>query len=191
MKYKVGDRVKIKSWEQMAEEYGVRKTKEGTEYIANPGYHFLEEMKYYCGKIMEIRKKCDTGYSMQDTGYVWTDEMIVHKMLPNDATYNDLESDMLITYKSGARFFVTILNGKKCLIGENCIVSYVPATATKLNDDQVKKVERVTQIGTMRSILNPKNSYVTWKAPKEMTVEEAEEKLKEILKVPVHIKINS
>ena len=48
---------------------------------------------------MEIRKKCDMGYSMQDTGYVWTDEMIVHKMLPNDATYNDLESDMLITYK--------------------------------------------------------------------------------------------
>lgn len=111
--------------------------------------------------------------------------------LPDDATYNDLEPDMLVTYKSGNKYFTTIINGNKYFIGENCIVSHVPQTSTKLSDDCVEKVEKVTTIGNMRSFLNPINSYVVWKSPEEMTVTEAEEKLKEILKVPVRIKINS
>lgn len=193
MKYKVGDRVKIKSWDQMAEEYGVHRDETGMQYIDTPGYRFIEDMKIHCGNTMEIQYIFDNAYMMIETGYTWTDEMIecIEDRLPDDATYNDLEPDMLITYKSGNKYFITIINENKWLIGEHGIVSHVPTTATQLGDDGIKKVEKVTEIGNGRSILNPKNSYIIWKAPEEMTVAEAEEKLEEILKCPVHIKINS
>lgn len=81
MKYKVGDRVKIKSWEQMAEEYGVNKDKIGMKYIDTPCYRFLKEMKIYCGDIMEIKYVCPNNtYWMKKSNYVWTDEMIECKV---------------------------------------------------------------------------------------------------------------
>lgn len=198
MKYKVGDRVKIKSWEQMALEYGgtYRYDEEQIQICINtPDYCFLSEMKIYCGDIMEIVcVRTNNTYYMKGSDHVWTDEMIeriVANLLPDDATYNDLEPDMVLTYKDGNRFFTTMVNEEKCLIGENCVVSHFPKRAIKLMDDQVKKVEKVTEIGRMRSVFCPKNSYVVWEENKEMTVAEVEEALGKILKVSVHIKINS
>lgn len=45
-RYKVGDIVQIRQWDDMAEEFGT--TIHGS--IACRSWHFVEEMKKYCGK---------------------------------------------------------------------------------------------------------------------------------------------
>lgn len=189
MKYKVGDRVKIKSWDEMAEEYGVHRDETGMQYIDTPGYRFIEDMEIYCGNTMKIQYIRDNGYMMIETGYTWTDEMIecIDDRLPDDATYNDLEPDMLVTYKSGSKYFVTIINGKNCFINKDGGVLCNLKDGTKLEDDEIQKVEKVTKIRSGDCICYPTNSRVIWKAPEIMTVEEAEKALREVLNVPVHI----
>lgn len=192
MKYKVGDKVKIKSWEQMAEEYGVHRDEGGMQYIDTPRYRFIEDMKIYCGDTMKIQCILDNGYLMTETRYTWTDEMIecISDRLPDDATYNDLDSDMLVTYKSGSKYFVTIINGENCFINKDGGVLCHLKDGTKLKDDEIQKVEKVTKIRSGDCICYPTNSHVIWKAPKIMTAEEAEKVLRETLKVPVHITIS-
>lgn len=192
MKYKVGDKVKIKSWEQMAEEYGVHRDEGGMQYIDTPSYRFIEDMTLYCGNTLEIQHIFDNGYMMIGLGYTWTDEMIEYltEELPGDATYNDLDSDMLVTYKSGLKYFVTIINGEKYFINEDGIILRVPEDETKLKDSGIQKVEKVTKIKNGGSIFYPTNSYAVWKESKIMTVEEAEKALREILQAPVYITIS-
>lgn len=51
MKFKVGDKVKIKSWEEMEEEFGL----DHAENI-NCNFGFTKAMKKYCGTVATIRK---------------------------------------------------------------------------------------------------------------------------------------
>ena len=49
MKYKIGDKVRIRQWDDMVEEFGV----DGGDILVG-GCCFVEEMKQYCGKVFEI-----------------------------------------------------------------------------------------------------------------------------------------
>jgi len=76
MKYKVGDRVKIKTWKEMKKEYGV--DSDGTIYLSGC---FVPDMEKYCGKIMTISRVEQIGYyeyyMKEDGGYWhWNDKMI-------------------------------------------------------------------------------------------------------------------
>lgn len=192
MKYKVGDRVKIKSWDEMAEEYGVHRDETGMQYIDTPGYRFIEDMEIYCGNTMVIQYICNNDYMMIETGYIWTDEMIdrLADRLPEDAKYDDLEPDMIVIYMSGYKRLVAMINGEKCFIEDDFSVidchAYLP-----LKDDHVKRVIRIKKVGIGRSVFSPASFDIVWEKQKEMTMEEAEEKLTEIFQMPVRIKINS
>ena len=72
MKYKVGDFVIIKSWEEMEEEYGVTSTK----CIQTPYYGFLLEMKIFCNKVLKIKDISVYSYNIEGTNFVFTDGMI-------------------------------------------------------------------------------------------------------------------
>lgn len=49
MRYKVGDKVRVRQWDDMAKQFGY----DGVDiYIDN--YYFVEEMKQYCGKTYEV-----------------------------------------------------------------------------------------------------------------------------------------
>lgn len=49
MRYKVGDKVRVRQWDDMVKEFGY----DGVDiYIDN--YYFIEEMKQYCGKTYEV-----------------------------------------------------------------------------------------------------------------------------------------
>lgn len=49
MRYKVGDKVRVRQWDDMVKEFGY----DGVDiYIDN--YYFVEEMKQYCGKTYEV-----------------------------------------------------------------------------------------------------------------------------------------
>ena len=67
MKYKVGDRVKIKSLDW----YNKNK-----DELGKVGY-FTFEMRKFCGQILIISEKLSNFYCMENIdSYIWTDEMI-------------------------------------------------------------------------------------------------------------------
>ena len=73
MKYKVGDKVRIKSLDW----YNENKSKShGT--VACGGKYFEYDMREWCGKIMTILEVYQTCYIMEEDGAkdLWTDEMI-------------------------------------------------------------------------------------------------------------------
>jgi len=80
MKYKVGDRVEIKSWEEMKKEYGVDECGD----IAVSKSSFTSNMRKYCGKIMTIARVNvgDYGrywyYNMREDNeeWFWNNKMI-------------------------------------------------------------------------------------------------------------------
>ena len=77
MKYKVGDKVRIKSL------YWYNQNKNEDDYVplidsTNSYYNFIEEMRGFCNKVMTISSVNSNYYDMvEDAGeYFWTDEMI-------------------------------------------------------------------------------------------------------------------
>ena len=74
MRYKVGDKVRVRQWDDMVEKYGM------IEYCINtPNYLFVPEMRKHCGKIVIIEKVnelMETYYIEGDiSGWYWTDDM--------------------------------------------------------------------------------------------------------------------
>lgn len=70
MKYKVGDKVKIKSLEWYYS---------NSDCMGNIrcGYWYFTNLQTsYCGKVLTISAICDDFYMMKDIGHHWTDEMI-------------------------------------------------------------------------------------------------------------------
>lgn len=85
MKYKVGDKVKIKSLDW----YNANKTKGNEVYLE--GIVFLQLMSKYCGKVATIIYACRYGYSLDIDGghYSWIDEMF-------EENINDMETKEII-----------------------------------------------------------------------------------------------
>ena len=70
MKYKVGDKVKVRQWENLKSQY------ETDEYgdICH-GAMFIQEMKEYCGKEFVIEQVWNDRYSCHGISYLWQDWM--------------------------------------------------------------------------------------------------------------------
>ena len=73
MRYKVGDRVRVRRWETMEKQYKV--TKYGDIDIS--GIPFDKKRKPFCGQVVTIKKVADGQYRIkEDDGYwFWIDEM--------------------------------------------------------------------------------------------------------------------
>ena len=73
MKYKVGDRVRIKSLDW----YNENKNNFGKVWCANGSIPFDSDMRKYCGKVMTISHDRADHYTMVESlVHYWTDEMI-------------------------------------------------------------------------------------------------------------------
>ncbi len=77
-KYNIGDKVKVKSWEDMAKEHCI--DDDGDIFFEDDELYFMQEtMKPLCGTIVEISKFDDyyNGYNIKemDDHFTWTDEM--------------------------------------------------------------------------------------------------------------------
>jgi len=78
MKYKVGDKVKIKTWKDMQEKYGLNSIK---NINCREIWIFTRGMEEYLNKsntkrILTIEKIDDDYYSITGSNHTWSDEMI-------------------------------------------------------------------------------------------------------------------
>ena len=81
MKYKIGELVLIKEWEDLASEYIVDEDGE----IRLDGLWFINSMKKYCGKVFCIDSYEDGEfYKLENADYIWSDEMIYARVKPVD-----------------------------------------------------------------------------------------------------------
>ena len=88
MRFKVGDRIRIKSLDW----YNENKSKSHRTVACGDKY-FEYDMKEWCGKTMTIIAAYKTYYIMKEDGrrYMWTDEMI--EGLVEEETYEFLKTD--------------------------------------------------------------------------------------------------
>lgn len=98
-KYKIGDKVRIKSIDWY------NKYKDKDSGVLCGEFVFLEDMKKFCSEILTIQEDVDDGYLMLEDnhGYVWTDEMFECLVERNGKTY---------PYKIGDR--VILKGSNKC-----------------------------------------------------------------------------
>lgn len=62
--YEVGDRVLIRDWDDMAEEYGTN----DNGFITVDNLYFVPKMRVYCGEELTIKESAHECYRMKDTG---------------------------------------------------------------------------------------------------------------------------
>lgn len=84
MKYKVGDLVRIRLWDDMAKEFG-----ECNDIITIPDYYFVTRMKKCCGLVCEIIEVKDNYYKLKNNGeldikgWMFTDDMLEGVVSPS------------------------------------------------------------------------------------------------------------
>ena len=79
MKYKVGDKVKVRQWDDMVDEFGL------DDEDIDMKYYFLQEMKDFCGRIVTIKNVVGDIYEIIEdvnNNYCWTDDMFEDEFMP-------------------------------------------------------------------------------------------------------------
>jgi len=80
MKYKIGDKVKIKTWKEIEEEYGCE-NRDSENIYCKCACVFLKKMEtnieeLNCNRILTIKNNCGNFYEMREINWAWSDDMI-------------------------------------------------------------------------------------------------------------------
>lgn len=72
MRYRAGDKVRVREWDDMAQEFGLDDSGQ-----INCRFGFIFLMRKYCGDIVTIKKVRSTGYRIEEDKekWNWTDDM--------------------------------------------------------------------------------------------------------------------
>lgn len=104
MEFKVGDRVRIKTWEQMEKEFG-KDSCGGIDCMPR----FIEDMKYLCGKTATIDEICNYDIKLKDwsgdsDGPYWFFSMDMIELVDTSKfTKSDLQEGDIVTDREGCK----------------------------------------------------------------------------------------
>ena len=164
MKYKVGDKVRVRQWDDMVKEYGLF---DGLEkVICTPGYFFTNDMKKFCGSVVTISNiiSDDSRYLIKenDQNWFWTDEMFepykAKIACQPDLIDKEAFAKMVEQFKTQPITFVPKSNIEECklstelmdkiaeetkeMIKENATVGTKKRVHPK-DEDHLKRVEKI------------------------------------------------
>ena len=162
MKYKVGDKVKIKSLDW----YNTNKDKEDGSYVdlihtTSSYYNFIEPMTEFCGKIMTIKDvhtyNLDSCYDMvEDDGeFYWTDNMIEGLLI------EDTSSESVNSCYDGNWGTLTITNEE----AEKHKIQIPPEFPQSINLSQSNVNEIEVVLGDYEFVLKDGKTYFIKKKP--------------------------
>lgn len=177
MKFKVGDKVRIKEWNEMEREFGL--TSKGN---INCMAAFIADMKKVCGKYATVAGINGVRIYLNIDGMGWTNWVYTEDMIkPAGFTKADLKEGMVLETRRGRRFMVVNGNG----IGLDTYLSlddYADDLLCNNTDSgDIMKVFKVNGGGApFKHMLNIGSLIWERKEPKvkELTTEEAIELLK-------------
>ena len=143
-KYKVGDKVTIRQWDDMEKEFGL-----GFGYIACNGCAFVPKMRPYCGKTVEIRWKCSADmhnkrifrYRIDESPFAFTEEMFEPVKDMSNTTIQEYLDKLCESFSSTKGSI--ICGGLEC---EQCREKFgiesdgCPTRLVGLDNEAVKKV---------------------------------------------------
>lgn len=137
MEYKVGDRVRIKTWEKMVDEYEINNF---GDIVVDGRLYFLRSMKEYCGNVYVIRN-AGINYKLEGINTSsFNDNMIEQKELTKD----DLKTGMIIEYRDKTRGIIigdTIVELDKFLSMSNLTDNLKYSNSHYPNNDIMKVYE--------------------------------------------------
>ena len=176
-KYKVGDKVRIRKWDDMVSEFGIDEDGD----IDCGLIYFNSDMREYCGESMTITSVKNNYYSMKedDGEWKWTD----HMFLPGKRfSKADLKDGMMVEDARHERYLFLAgsfrnVNNELCMDDyDSTLTSYGAA-----QDDIVKVGYPDYKIYTgLQSLLDHDFSEVIWeRTAKKITREEAMDVLRE------------
>jgi hypothetical protein len=99
MKYKVGDKVKVREWEAMEKEFGL--DRDGDIGIKPC---FSKNMREYCGRIMTISHANRTDYHMDGNDWFWTDKM-----------FEPVDNHKIVITTDGSEILARFYDGEKVI----------------------------------------------------------------------------
>lgn len=94
MRFKEGDKVVVREWDDMVREFGTN----GQGEILTP-LVFTPEMKRFCGGVFEISYAYISNYILEGNRYRYTDEML----MPFEFHISDLKDGMLCQMRDGEK----------------------------------------------------------------------------------------
>lgn len=99
-RFKIGDKVRVREWEDMANEFFVDMRGDIQCKVS-----FVKEMGKYCGKIVTISGACGQLYDIaEDKGeWDWSEDMFISV----DFCLDDIREEMIVMLRSG-EFYVSI-----------------------------------------------------------------------------------
>lgn len=175
MEFKVGDRVRIKSWEQMEKKFG-KNSDGGIDCMPC----FIEDMKYLCGKTATIAEIYNYDIKLKD----WSDAGgKIHWFFSTDMielvdtskfTKSDLQEGDIVTDREGCKSLYS--NGN--FVGKTLNIKWLTDDLKDIDgesDNDIVKVERPIKLET---VFERKEPEVI-----EMTVEEISRALGHEVKV--------
>lgn len=73
MNFKVGDRVRVRTWESLYAEFGDPDSSNHLKIRKG----FNDEMRNLCGTVVTISYVYEDSYSIKEAGWIWTDDMLM------------------------------------------------------------------------------------------------------------------
>ena len=136
MKYKVGDKVKIKSLDWY---------NDNRDYYGNVEcgfYYFIEEMTKYCGKILTIGDVYRNEYELQEgENFIWTDEMFDSIIENTDDVESKTSSEQMVSLKMICEYLNKELYTSYDLLGNIQTVSKNAVSKEDFIDKLCKEIE--------------------------------------------------